>query len=61
MAAARFTCTRCKELRDYCYTVAGIVGEMLTELFLLQSPSLKTSWPATCARAPSSLARRCSW
>jgi len=23
------------ELRDYCYTVAGIVGEMLTELFLL--------------------------
>jgi farnesyl-diphosphate farnesyltransferase len=23
------------ELRDYCYVVAGIVGEMLTELFLL--------------------------
>jgi farnesyl-diphosphate farnesyltransferase len=23
------------ELRDYCYAVAGIVGEMLTELFLL--------------------------
>ena len=24
-----------EELRDYCYVVAGIVGEMLTELFLL--------------------------
>jgi farnesyl-diphosphate farnesyltransferase len=34
--------TTLKELRDYCYTVAGIVGEMLTELFLLQSPALKT-------------------
>jgi farnesyl-diphosphate farnesyltransferase len=28
------------DLREYCYTVAGIVGEMLTELFLLASPSL---------------------
>jgi farnesyl-diphosphate farnesyltransferase len=28
------------ELRDYCYAVAGIVGEMLTELFILQSPAL---------------------
>jgi len=26
------------ELRDYCYVVAGIVGEMLTELFLLNHP-----------------------
>ena len=25
-------------LRDYCYVVAGIVGEMLTELFLLGAP-----------------------
>lgn len=25
------------ELREYCYSVAGIVGEMLTELFLQQS------------------------
>jgi len=24
-----------RELRDYCYVVAGIVGEMLTELFLV--------------------------
>jgi len=29
------------ELRDYCYAVAGIVGEMLTELFLLGSPALR--------------------
>jgi farnesyl-diphosphate farnesyltransferase len=28
------------ELRDYCYVVAGIVGEMLTELFLLALPAL---------------------
>src|SRR5207244_10533269 len=28
------------ELRDYCYIVAGIVGEMLTELFLLGRPAL---------------------
>ena len=31
-----------QDLRDYCYVVAGIVGEMLTELFLLQSPSLQS-------------------
>jgi farnesyl-diphosphate farnesyltransferase len=29
-----------EELRDYCYIVAGIVGEMLTELFLLDRPGL---------------------
>jgi farnesyl-diphosphate farnesyltransferase len=28
------------ELRQYCYVVAGVVGEMLTELFLLDRPSL---------------------
>jgi farnesyl-diphosphate farnesyltransferase len=28
------------ELRDYCYVVAGIVGEMLTELFLLNHPKV---------------------
>lgn len=28
------------ELRRYCYVVAGIVGEMLTELYLLNRPSL---------------------
>jgi len=29
-----------RELRDYCYVVAGIVGEMLTELFLLDGDAL---------------------
>jgi farnesyl-diphosphate farnesyltransferase len=29
------------ELRDYCYIVAGVVGEMLTELFLLHTPRLQ--------------------
>ena len=29
------------ELRDYCYIVAGIVGEMLSELFLLGRPGLE--------------------
>jgi len=31
------------ELRDYCYIVAGIVGEMLTELFLLGRPHLASA------------------
>ena len=29
-----------QDLRDYCYAVAGIVGEMLTELFLLHREGL---------------------
>jgi len=29
-----------RELQDYCYLVAGIVGEMLSELFLLDRPAL---------------------
>jgi farnesyl-diphosphate farnesyltransferase len=29
------------ELRDYCYLVAGIVGELLTELFLNDAPQLE--------------------
>ena len=40
-----------RELRDYCYAVAGIVGEMLTELFLLQSPRLKSVANELRARA----------
>jgi farnesyl-diphosphate farnesyltransferase len=28
------------DLQDYCYVVAGIVGELLTELFLLEHPVL---------------------
>jgi farnesyl-diphosphate farnesyltransferase len=34
------------DLRAYCYAVAGIVGEMLTELFLLGRPAL---WPEGAA------------
>jgi farnesyl-diphosphate farnesyltransferase len=34
-----------RELRDYCYVVAGIVGEMLTELFLLDNPGLAAVAP----------------
>jgi farnesyl-diphosphate farnesyltransferase len=30
-----------QELKDYCYLVAGIVGEMLSELFLLDRPGLE--------------------
>ena len=30
-----------RELKDYCYIVAGIVGELLTELFLHDCPSLE--------------------
>ncbi len=30
-----------KELQDYCYLVAGIVGELLTEVFLLDAPQLE--------------------
>ena len=29
------------DLKNYCYYVAGIVGEMLTELFLLERPELR--------------------
>ena len=31
------------DLREYCYSVAGIVGEMLTELYLLDRPELASS------------------
>ena len=30
-----------RDLDEYCYFVAGVVGEMLTELFLLHCPSLE--------------------
>lgn len=30
------------ELRDYCYVVAGIVGELLTDLFVHDAPALAT-------------------
>ncbi len=39
------------DLRDYCYVVAGIVGEMLTELFLLDA-ALAPAAEALRRRAP---------
>lgn len=40
-----------EDLRRYCYTVAGIVGEMLTELFLLERDELHEVAPLLRARA----------
>ncbi len=39
------------DLKGYCYTVAGIVGELLTELFLLEETSLRTVAAELRARA----------
>lgn len=39
------------DLRAYCYVVAGIVGEMLTELFAVTSPDLPYGELAARARA----------
>ena len=36
----RLTLSNIEDLRDYCYSVAGIVGEMLTELYLLDRAEL---------------------
>ena len=41
-----------RELRDYCYVVAGIVGEMLTELFVLDRPDLEAVAPDLRRDAP---------
>ena len=40
------------DLRSYCYIVAGIVGEMLTELFLLHEPWLLRVAPVLRSEAP---------
>ena len=40
-----------QDLREYCYVVAGIVGEMLTELFLLGREQLEDTGPYLRARA----------
>lgn len=34
-----------EELRRYCYTVAGIVGELLTDVFVHDTPSLRGQLP----------------
>ncbi len=40
-----------RDLRDYCYVVAGIVGELATELFVLDHPPLRAVAPALQDRA----------
>ena len=47
----RLTLHSIPELKDYCYIVAGIVGEMLTELFLLDRPALASLAPFLRERA----------
>ena len=50
-ADGQLVLTDLADLRRYCYFVAGIVGEMLTELFLLGRDSLGRAAPALRARA----------
>ncbi|CAN5913486.1 phytoene/squalene synthase family protein [soil metagenome] len=40
------------DLREYCYAVAGIVGELLTEMFLTRDPSLEPERDALMDLAP---------
>ena len=40
------------DLRGYCYVVAGIVGELLTELVLLERPALAPVAPRLRERSP---------
>lgn len=40
------------EVREYCYYVAGIVGELCTALFVLESPSLEDRAEALVGLAP---------
>lgn len=42
--------TSVKDLQDYCYIVAGIVGELLTEVFLHDAPSLQREASALTER-----------
>jgi len=44
-AEGRAHITNVKELQDYCYIVAGIVGELLTDLFLNDCPGLQKVAP----------------
>ena len=41
------------DLRDYCYVVAGIVGEMLTDLFVHEAPALRDPAVEAALRAGS--------
>jgi farnesyl-diphosphate farnesyltransferase len=49
----RLTLSDIADLREYCYSVAGIVGEMLTELYLLDRPELAASAKELRERAAS--------
>ncbi len=40
-----------EDLRAYCYLVAGIVGELLTDLFVLAAPTLRTAEASEALRA----------
>jgi farnesyl-diphosphate farnesyltransferase len=50
-AEGRLELTSLDELHGYCYVVAGIVGEMLTDLFLLGRPHLAPVGDGLKARA----------
>ena len=50
-ASGRLSLTSIDDLKAYCYVVAGIVGEMLTELFLLGRDNLVPVADALRARA----------
>jgi farnesyl-diphosphate farnesyltransferase len=47
----RLTLSDLDDLRAYCHVVAGLVGEMLTELFLLDRPGLAAEAGALLSRA----------
>ncbi len=42
-----------EDLRSYCYLVAGIVGELLTDLFVIYQPALASQAPVLRAHAAS--------
>ena len=48
------------DLKAYCYAVAGIVGEMLTELFLLDAGRLDRDRAGAAPDAARASARRSS-
>ena len=49
--AGRLQLSGIDDLHGYCYVVAGIVGELLTELFLEAAPRLREVSPALAQRA----------
>jgi farnesyl-diphosphate farnesyltransferase len=51
--ASRRGLARSSDLDDYCYYVAGVVGEMLTDLFCAYSPDIARRRPALSALAAS--------